>query len=141
MAQRDRFYVSVFRLRLPQKRKKSGGGQFFVSGDNFSNNLQNQLAKRGYYGYITSMIEVSTTQTLNEFHQLLKLVDRGESIRITNHGKARARIVRDFGFMSGAEFSQVFDGWKSSEMDRAAADEIEKNIVALDKEGQDALAH
>jgi hypothetical protein len=56
------------------------------------------------------MIEVSTTRTINEFHQLLKLVDRGESIRITNHGKARARIIQDFGFMSGAEAAMDFQG-------------------------------
>ena len=87
------------------------------------------------------MIEVSTSQTINDFHKLLKLVDRGESIRITNHGKARARIVPDFGFMSGAEFSQVFDGWKATSLDQAAADEIEKNIGALNREEENALAH
>ena len=43
--------------------------------------------------------------------------------------------------MSGAEFSQVFEGWKAGALDHAAADEIEKNIAALDKEGSDALAH
>ena len=87
------------------------------------------------------MIEVSTSQTINDFHKLLKLVDRGESIRITNHGKARARIIQDFGFMSGAEFSQVFNGWKATPLDRAAADEIEKNISDLNQEAENALAH
>ncbi len=87
------------------------------------------------------MIEVSASQTLDQFHQLLKLVDRGESIRIMNHGRARARIVPDCGFMSGAEFSRVFDGYQATESDRSAAAAVTQNIAALDQEEADALAH
>jgi antitoxin (DNA-binding transcriptional repressor) of toxin-antitoxin stability system len=87
------------------------------------------------------MIEVSTTQTINEFHQLLKLVDRGESIRIMNHGRARARIVPDCGFMSGAEFARVFDGYQATATDKSAAEAIAENIAVLDQEEGDALAH
>jgi prevent-host-death family protein len=87
------------------------------------------------------MIEVSVTETVNEFHRLLKLVDKGESIRITNHGRPRARLIPDTGFMSGAEFSRVFEGYRATEADKAAADEVEKQIAALDAEENDALAH
>jgi len=75
------------------------------------------------------MIEVSTTRTINEFHQLLKLVDRGESIRITNHGKARARIIQDFGFMSGAEAAMVFSGWRANQLDRARRMRLKKTSL------------
>ena len=87
------------------------------------------------------MIEVSITQTVNEFHRLLKLVDKGESIRITNHGRARARLVPDSGFMSSSEFARIFDGYQATDADKATADDIAKNIVALDTEEDNALAH
>jgi antitoxin (DNA-binding transcriptional repressor) of toxin-antitoxin stability system len=88
------------------------------------------------------MIEVSTTQGVNEFHQLLKLVERGESVRIMNHGRARARLVPDTGFISGAETLRLFYSWKGNALDQSAASEIEKNIEALNREADpDALAH
>jgi antitoxin (DNA-binding transcriptional repressor) of toxin-antitoxin stability system len=34
------------------------------------------------------MIEVTTTRAVNEFHRLVNKVERGETVRIREHGRA-----------------------------------------------------
>ncbi|HEX3625592.1 MAG TPA: type II toxin-antitoxin system prevent-host-death family antitoxin [Verrucomicrobiae bacterium] len=87
------------------------------------------------------MIEVSTTEAVNEFHRLLSRVERGETVRIRKHGRASARIVPDTDFMSGKAFANVFAGYKATAEDRAAADAIAAKIAELDAEFDHALAH
>lgn len=99
------------------------------------------LEKRGKIGILSHMIEVSTTQAVNEFHRLLNKVERGETIRIRKHGRASARIVPDCDFMSGEAFASVFAGYKATALDKAAADAIAANIAELDAETDHALAH
>lgn len=95
----------------------------------------------GVNGYSRPMIEVSTAETANDIHRLLRMVDSGQSVRITRHGRPRARLVPDAGFMSGEEFAKVFAGYQATDADRAAADEIEAEITRLNAEEDRALDH
>lgn len=87
------------------------------------------------------MIEVTTTKAVNEFHRLLTKVERGETVRIRKHGRASARIVPDCDFMSGEEAAKLFEGYRATALDKAAADAIAANIAELDAETDHALAH
>lgn len=86
------------------------------------------------------MMNVTSTDAVNTFHQLLRLVERGETVRISKHGKAKARLVPDCDFMDAKEFAKAFAGHKASKLDVAAADEIAKNIERLNQD-EYALAH
>jgi len=86
------------------------------------------------------MIEVSVTTAVNEFHRLLGKVERGETVRIRKHGRAFVRMVPDCDFMSGKAAAQIFDGYHATDLDKAAADEIEANIKKMDEEFDDELA-
>jgi hypothetical protein len=85
------------------------------------------------------MTTVSATEGANSFHRLLELVERGETVRITKHGRIRAKIVRDVDFMDGKEFAKIFKNYKATELDKAAADEIEKNIRAMKKRSHEKI--
>jgi hypothetical protein len=85
------------------------------------------------------MIAVSATEGANSFHRLLELVERGETVRITKHGRVRAKIVRDVDFMDGKEFARIFKNYKVTDLDKAAADEIEKNIKAMKKRSREKI--
>lgn len=87
------------------------------------------------------MTTVSATEGANSFHRLLELVERGETVRITKHGRIRAKIVRDVDFMSGEEVAKIFKNYKATELDKAAADEIEKNIKMIRKQAERDLDH
>ena len=87
------------------------------------------------------MITVTITEGVNTFHQLIAQVERGETVKIVKHGRARARIVPDCDFMSGKEFSRVFEGYHATDLDKAAADDIAGHIRQLESEADDALAH
>jgi hypothetical protein len=52
-----------------------------------------------------------------------------------------ARLVPDRDFMSGKEAAEVFRGYKADALDKAAAEEIARNIRQSDSETDDALAH
>jgi antitoxin (DNA-binding transcriptional repressor) of toxin-antitoxin stability system len=69
------------------------------------------------------------------------MVEDGESICITKHGRPVARLVPDRGFMSGKEAADLFRGYKADALDKAAAAEIARSIAQLDAEAGDALAH
>jgi hypothetical protein len=53
----------------------------------------------------------------------------------------RAKIVRDVDFMDGKEFAKIFKNYKATELDKAAADEIEKNIKRIRREAERDLDH
>jgi prevent-host-death family protein len=87
------------------------------------------------------MIEVSATTAVNEFHALLSKVENGESVRIRKHGRVSARLVPDCDFMTGKDFARIFDGFKATAEDKAAARAIASKIAELDAESDHALAH
>ena len=78
---------------------------------------------------------------VRRFGQFLSLVEAGQSIRITKHGRSVARLVPDRGFMSGKEAADLFRTHKAGKLDRATAAAIAHQIDQLDREADDALAH
>jgi antitoxin (DNA-binding transcriptional repressor) of toxin-antitoxin stability system len=82
-----------------------------------------------------------STTILRKFGRCLSMIEAGQSIRITKHGRSVARLVPDPGFMSGKEFAQLFSDYSADAVDKAAAKQIAKNIAQLDAEVDDALAH
>ncbi|MGH7976531.1 MAG: type II toxin-antitoxin system Phd/YefM family antitoxin [Limisphaerales bacterium] len=87
------------------------------------------------------MIAVSSTEGANSFHRLLELVERGETVRILKHGRVRAKIVRDVDFMDGSEFAKILKNYKATKLDKAAADEIGKNIKMIERQAERDLDH
>jgi prevent-host-death family protein len=87
------------------------------------------------------MIEVTATTAVNQFHELLSKVERGQTVRIRKHGRISARMIPDCDFMSGKAAAKLFAGYQATALDRAAADEITANIAKLDAEADHALAH
>jgi len=135
-------FLSAYRVRLsrfcPAVQLTNGGNRVRAS---TPENVQSKLEKRGKIGALSCMIEVTTTHAVNQFHQLLNKVERGETVRIRKHGRASARIVPDCDFMSGKDFANVFVGYKATAQDKAAAAAIAANIAELDAETDHALAH
>jgi antitoxin (DNA-binding transcriptional repressor) of toxin-antitoxin stability system len=88
------------------------------------------------------MIAVTATEGANSFHRLLELAERGETVRILKHGRVRAKIVQDTDFMDGKAVARIFAGYRATELDKAAADEIGKNLQAMKKRSREKiLAH
>ena len=87
------------------------------------------------------MKTADSTAVVRQFGQYLTLVEAGQSIRITKHGRPVARLVPDRGFMSGKEAAALFRTYRPDKLDRAAADAIADQIAQLDREAEDALAH
>ncbi len=83
----------------------------------------------------------NSTEVAREFGQYLSLVEAGESVRITKHGRAVARLVPDNGFMPGKRAAALFRGYRPGKLDRAAAASIAQQIHRMDRESDDALAH
>ena len=90
---------------------------------------------------IYSVKTADSTAVVRQFGQFLSLVEAGQSIRITKHGRAVARLVPDHDFMSGKEAAALFRTHKADKLDRAAADAIADQIAQLDREADHALAH
>ncbi len=104
--------------------------------------IQNWIERMRETGILTAMITVTAAEGKNSFPELLERVERGETVRILKHGRARARLVPDCDFMSGADFAKLFEGYQATALDRAAAEEIAANIAKLDAEMTDeSLAH
>lgn len=78
---------------------------------------------------------------VRQFGQFLSLVEAGQSIRITKHGRAVARLVPDRDFMSGKEAAELFRTHKADRLDRATAKAVAEQIAELDREADDALGH
>ena len=80
------------------------------------------------------MIEVSSTEAVNEFQRLLNKVERGETVRIQKQGRVLARIVPHCDFMSGEAAARLFEGYEATALDKAAGDAVEAVIAELDAE-------
>ena len=95
----------------------------------------------GCNSYLATMIELTVTDAANQFHQLFARAAAGEVVRISKRGQARVRMVRDSGFMTGAEAARCFAGYHATAADQAAADAIASKLAEIDKEVDYALAH
>ena len=87
------------------------------------------------------MKTADSTAVVRQFGQFLSLVEAGQSIRITKHGRSVARLVPDRDFMPGKEAADLFRTHKAGKLDRATAKAIANQIAQLDREADDALAH
>ena len=87
------------------------------------------------------MKTADSTAVVRKFGHFLSLVESGQSIRITKHGRSVARLVPDRDFMSGKEAADLFRTYRPGKLDRAAADAIAEAIAELDRQADDALAH
>jgi antitoxin (DNA-binding transcriptional repressor) of toxin-antitoxin stability system len=72
-----------------------------------------------------------STAVVRQFGRYLGLVESGQSVRIKRHGRVVARLVPDRGFMSGEEFSALFEGYQPDELDKEAAEEIRRNLGSI----------
>ncbi len=88
----------------------------------------------------SSMKTAALTVVVCQFGRYLRMVEAGQSVRITKHGRPVARLVPDQGFMSGGEAAGLFRGYEADALDRDAAEEVARNIAQLDAEATDALA-
>lgn len=78
------------------------------------------------------MIECSVSEAWNNFHELLKRVVRGETVRIRDQGQPVARMVRDVEFLPGRDIAAIFEGYQPDALDVAAAEEIAENLRLLE---------
>jgi prevent-host-death family protein len=87
------------------------------------------------------MKTADATAVVRQFGQFLSLVEAGQSIRITKHGRSVARLVPDRDFMSGKEAADLFRTHKAGKLDRATAAAISDQIAQLDQEADNALGY
>lgn len=87
------------------------------------------------------MIEATATELVRSARDYLDKVQHGETVQIRRNGKAIAKLVPDFDFMSGKQAAALFLSHQASEADKRAADAIEDQIQKLDQETDYALAH
>ena len=71
---------------------------------------------------------------VRQFGHFISLVEAGESVRITKHGRPVARLVPDREFMSGKEAAALFHTYGPDTLDRAAAKAIAQQIAQFDSE-------
>lgn len=87
------------------------------------------------------MIEANASTMAKEFHEFLDRVEHGETVRIRKDGRAVARLVPDYEFITGQRAADVFRPHKADDQDKATASAIAAEIRRLDAESDDALAH
>lgn len=87
------------------------------------------------------MTSADSSAIRDEFSRYLRLVETGESIRITKDGRPIARLIPDTDFMSGRAAAELFRAYAPDDVDKAAADAISEQIAELNREADDALAH
>ena len=73
-----------------------------------------------------------------KFSEFLRKVEHGRSIQVLRHGRTVARLVPDCDFMDGRRAAEFFRGHIG---DAAAANAIEKEILKIRQEEENALAH
>jgi antitoxin (DNA-binding transcriptional repressor) of toxin-antitoxin stability system len=88
--------------------------------------------------YYAVMIESTAANMAQNFTEFLAKVERGETIRIRDHGRMVARMVPDCDFMSGQQAAELFRGHRA---DADAANAIASELRRLDVESENALDH
>lgn len=81
------------------------------------------------------MLELNAANVAQHFTEFLAKVERGETIRIRNHGRMVARMVPDCDFMSGQQAAELFRGHRA---DAEAADAIAGELRKLNLESVNA---
>ena len=84
------------------------------------------------------MIESTAVNMAEHFTEFLAKVERGETIRIRDHGRMVARMVPDCDFMPGPQAAELFKGHRP---DAEAANAIACELGKLDLESENALDH
>jgi antitoxin (DNA-binding transcriptional repressor) of toxin-antitoxin stability system len=84
------------------------------------------------------MIESTASNMAQHFTEFLAKVERGETIRIRDHGRLVARMVPDCDFMAGHQAAEVFKGHRA---DAEAANAIAGELRKIDLESESALDH
>jgi antitoxin (DNA-binding transcriptional repressor) of toxin-antitoxin stability system len=87
------------------------------------------------------MIEATTMELEHDLQGYLAKVEEGESVVILREGRAVARLLPGLGFMEGKEFAKLFADYQPDELDKAAAEEIEKHIAEMNMEAERDLDH
>jgi antitoxin (DNA-binding transcriptional repressor) of toxin-antitoxin stability system len=87
------------------------------------------------------MLETTTAELARDFGSYLAKVEQGESVLIREGGRKVARLVPETEFLGGEQFAKLFERYKPDALDKAAADEIEKNIIQINQEAESDLAH
>ncbi len=88
--------------------------------------------------YRTNMIESTAANVAEHFAEFLAKVQRGEIIRIRDHGKMVARMVPDCDFMPGPQAAALFSGHRA---DAEAANAIAGELSKLHLESESDLDH
>ena len=84
------------------------------------------------------MIESTAANLAQHFAEFLAKVERGETIRIRDHGRMVARMVPDCDFMPGPQAAALFKGHRA---DSEAANAIAGELTKLALEAENALDH
>ncbi len=87
------------------------------------------------------MKTADSTAVVRQFGQFLSLVEAGQSVRITKHGRSVARLAPDRDFMSGKQAAGLFRAHPPDKLNRATAQETTKEIAKLRDDSEDALDH
>ena len=87
------------------------------------------------------MKTAESTAVVRQFGKFLSLVEAGQSVRITKHGRSVARLVPDRDFMSGKEAADLFRGHRPDKLDHGTARAVAREIAKLREDSEDALAH
>jgi antitoxin (DNA-binding transcriptional repressor) of toxin-antitoxin stability system len=88
--------------------------------------------------YHLTMIESTAANLARHFAEFLAKVERGETIRIRDHGRMVARMVPDCDFMLGSQAAALF---KNHRADSEAANAIAGELRKLALEAENALDH
>jgi prevent-host-death family protein len=84
------------------------------------------------------MKRASATAVARKFSHFLGEVEHGHAVQILKHGRPVARLVPDCGFMDGKRAAALF---ADHVPDPQTANAIERELLRLKQEEDDALAH
>jgi antitoxin (DNA-binding transcriptional repressor) of toxin-antitoxin stability system len=88
--------------------------------------------------YGNAMIESTAANVSEHFAEFLAKVQRGEIIRIRDHGRLVARMMPDCDFMPGPQAAAFFSGHRA---DAEAANAIAGELSKLHLESESGLDH
>ena len=109
-----------------------------AAGTEDSSEIKWRLAGLQNSDYCKDMIELTATNLAQHFTEFLAKVERGETIRIRDHGRRVARMVPDCDFMPGPQAAELFRGHRA---DGEAANAIAAELRKLDLESENVLDH
>ena len=102
--------------------------------------LEWRLAVPAIIRILPRMKTATASDGARKFAGFLALVERGQSVRFQKRGRTVARLVPDRDFMPASAALKLFNQWRPTKQDRAAADAIQAQVDALKKEEVRELA-